>query len=99
MGSTVRVSDQVAGFVRSLAPEPRARLRAGIKSLADGAGDIKPLHGELSGWYRLRVDSFRVLFTEKASPGGRVVDCVYANRRSVVYDLFRELLRNELLGG
>ena len=93
----VRVSGQVAGFVKSLAPEPRRALRAGIKSLAPGQGDIKNLEGELAGWSRLRVQTYRVVFKEIRKDGQRIVDCVYANRRNVVYDLFKEILRNQLL--
>jgi mRNA-degrading endonuclease RelE of RelBE toxin-antitoxin system len=93
----VRVSPQVEAFVKSLAPEPRAALRGGIKALAHGQGDIKHLEGELAGWCRLRVQTYRVVFKELWKDGIRVVDCVYGNRRSVVYDLFKEILRNQLL--
>jgi len=93
----VRVSGQVEGFVKSLAPEPRKTLRAGLKSLADGQGDIKHLEGELAGWSRLRVQTYRVVFKEIWQDGRRMVDCVYVNRRSVVYDLFKEILRNQFL--
>ena len=93
----VRVSAQLEGFVKSLAPEPRKALRTGIKSLAGGRGDIKHLEGELVGWNRLRVQTYRVVFKEIWKDGQRIVDCVYANRRSVVYDLFKEILRSQLL--
>ena len=93
----VRVSAQVEGFVKSLAPEPRQALRTGIKSLAGGQGDLKHLEGELAGWSRLRVQTYRVVFKEIWQGGQRVVDCAYVNRRSVVYDLFKELLRNQFL--
>ena len=93
----VRVSGQVEGFVKSLAPEPRRALRAGTKSLAPGQGDIKHLEGDLAGWSRLRVQTYRVVFKETWQNGQRLVDCVYANRRSVVYDLFKEILRSQLL--
>jgi hypothetical protein len=38
-----------------------------------------------------------VVFKETWQNGQRLVDCVYANRRSVVYDLFKEILRSQLL--
>jgi mRNA-degrading endonuclease RelE of RelBE toxin-antitoxin system len=93
----VRVTAQVEGFVKSLAPDPRKALRTGIKSLAAGQGDIKHLEGDLVGWSRLRVHTYRVVFKEIWTDGQRIVDCVYANRRSVVYDLFKEILRNQFL--
>jgi mRNA interferase RelE/StbE len=93
----VRVSEQVEHFVKALAPEPRQALRSGIKRLADGKGDLKPLEANLAGWQRLRVKTYRVVFKEIWENGERVVDCPYVNRRSVVYDLFKELLKNQLL--
>jgi mRNA-degrading endonuclease RelE of RelBE toxin-antitoxin system len=93
----IRVSTQLESFVKALAPEPRKALRTGIKLLASGQGDIKHLEGELAGWSRLRVHTYRVVFTEIWRDGQRIVDCVYANRRSVVYDLFKEILRNQFL--
>ena len=92
----IRVSEQVEHYVKALAPEPRQVLRSGIKGLADGKGDLKSLEADLMGWQRLRVMSYRVLFKEYWKSGNRVIDCVYINRRSVVYELFRELLKNQL---
>jgi mRNA-degrading endonuclease RelE of RelBE toxin-antitoxin system len=94
----IRVSQQVESFVKGLAPEPRRALRGGIKGLADGEGDLKHLEADLEGWQRLRVNSCRVVFKEFWESGQRTVDCVYVNRRSVVYDLFKELLKNQLMG-
>lgn len=93
----IRVSDQVEAFVKALAPDPKKILRAGINALAEGAGDIKYLEADLLGWQRLRVQNFRVVFTATFVAGTRFVDCVYVNRRAVVYELFKELLRNQLL--
>ncbi len=93
----VRVSRQVESLVKSLAPDPRKALRAAIKALPAGQGDIKHLEGPLVGWSRLRVQTYRIVFKEVWEHGQRMVDCVYVNRRSVIYDLFKELLRNQLL--
>jgi len=43
MKTKVRVEAQVEEFVKSLAPDPRRRLRQAIKGLASGRGDIKRL--------------------------------------------------------
>jgi mRNA-degrading endonuclease RelE of RelBE toxin-antitoxin system len=98
MRTEVRVSSQVEGFVKSLAPEPRRALRQGIKALAQDSGDIRILEGKLAGWCRLRVGGYRVLFKETSESGVRVVNCVFAQRRSVVYEMFAELLADELAG-
>ncbi len=96
MKTEVRIAPQVEEFVKSLAPEPRQALRRAIKGLAKEAGDIKALEGKLAGWKRLRVAGFRVLFKETAERGIRVINCVFANYRSVVYEMFAQLLAAEL---
>ena len=96
MRTEVRVAPQVEQFVKSRAPEPRQALRKAIKDLAAEQGDIKALEGKLAGWNRVRVSSYRVLYKETAERGVRIVNCVYANHRSVVYVLFQQLLADEL---
>ncbi len=92
MKTRVRVSAQVEGLVKSLAPDPRKRLRQAIKDLAADRGDIQPLEGKLADYSRLRVAAYRVIFTSRAERGVRVIDCIYAERRSVVYEVFLQLL-------
>jgi mRNA interferase RelE/StbE len=82
---TVVVSDQVAAFVRRLAPEPRRALRQALRDLAAGKGDIRQLEAPLDGYNRLRVGAYRVIF---AYGDKRVVECVFAERRSLVYEIF-----------
>ena len=96
MRTEVRVAPQVEQFVKSRAPEPRQALRKAIKGLASEQGDIKALEGKLADWNRLRVSSYRVLYKETAESGVRIINCVYANHRSVVYELFQKLLSDEL---
>jgi mRNA-degrading endonuclease RelE of RelBE toxin-antitoxin system len=82
--------------VKSRAPEPRRALRKAIKGLAAEQGDTKGLEGKLAGWNRLRVSSYRVLYKETTRSGMRIINCVYANHRSTVYELFQQLLADEL---
>lgn len=97
MKTEVRVAPQVAQFVKARAPEPRRALTLAIKALSKDQGDIKLLEGKLAAWQRLRVSSYRVIFKETVERGTRVVNCVYANHRSVVYELFQQLLADELI--
>ena len=82
---TVVVSDQVLAFVRRLAPEPRRTLRQALRDLAAGKGDIRQLEAPLEGYSRLRVGAHRVIF---AYGEKRVIECVFAERRSLVYEIF-----------
>jgi mRNA-degrading endonuclease RelE of RelBE toxin-antitoxin system len=72
MKTKVEISDQVLNFVRSLAPEPRRSLRLALRGLEDERGDIKQLEGDLAGWCRLRVTSYRVIFRYEMEEGQRV---------------------------
>ena len=81
------------GFLRRLAPQPRRSLRLALKALAKGEGDIKPLEGALMGYSRLRVSSYRVIVFYR-SPNE--IECVFAERRSIIYEIFAEALRETL---
>jgi mRNA interferase RelE/StbE len=82
---SVQIKEQVRAFQATLGPESRRDLKRAILRLADEAGDIKALRDNLAGYYRLRVGRYRVVF--RYLPG-RVVDCVYLNERSLVYEIF-----------
>lgn len=90
----VRLSPQVVDFVRSLAPEPRRRLRQALRDLARGKGDIRHLEGPLQNYCRLRVGSYRIIF---AYAQGRTIDCVFAEQRSIVYEVFAEEMIERLI--
>jgi len=91
----VEVSTQVADFVKRLPPEPRRLLRRALRDLAKEKGDIKPLEGPLDGYCRLRVGGYRVVLSYTAS--GRI-QCVFAERRSIVYEVFALALSAALSG-
>ena len=95
MKTRVELDPAVADFVRALAPEPRRRLREGLRRLEEEKGDLKPLEADLAGYVRLRVGSYRVIIRFHTERDGRVARCVYAERRPVVYELFSEILRGQ----
>ncbi len=95
MTTRVELDPQVADFLRALAPEPRRRLRTALRGLREEKGDLRALEGELGDYHRLRVGSYRILVRFYADPHGRVARCVYAEHRSVVYELFASLLTSE----
>ena len=92
----VKVSPQVQAYVQSLAPEPRRALARAIKVLAACCGDRKQLEGDLDGYARLRVAGHRVIFKARSEAGVRVIDCLFAERREVVYKLFENELKRML---
>ncbi len=95
MMNKVRIHPRVWAFCQALPPEPRRRFGTALQGLETDRGDIKSLEGRLSGYYRLRVGAYRILFSAEIFDGQRVISCHYAEHRSIVYEVLeaRENLR------
>lgn len=84
----ISASEQVARWLSGLPPEPKRRVRAALRGLQAWSADIKPLHGELESFYRLRIGGYRIVFRVSA---GQMIQLEYADTRDVVYEAFRQL--------
>ena len=84
----ISASEQVVEWLSRLAPEPKRRVRAAVRGLENWRGDIGALHGELQGFYRLRIGGYRIVF--RVMPR-QVIRLEYADTRDVVYEVFRQL--------
>jgi mRNA-degrading endonuclease RelE of RelBE toxin-antitoxin system len=93
--SRIIIHAQAEAFIGALAPEPRARLVRAMKKLS--AGDVKSLEGRLAGYWRLREGGYRIIFADSLKEGVRTFDCLFAERRSFVYELFEQILAEQLL--
>ncbi len=91
----VRLTRQVVDFVRSQAPEPRRRLRQALRDLAQDEGDVRSLEGPLQDYQRLRVGPYRIVL-RRTTP--KTIDCVFAERRGIVYEIFSEAMLDRLSG-
>jgi mRNA-degrading endonuclease RelE of RelBE toxin-antitoxin system len=89
----VELSKQVVDFVRRLPPEVKGAVRAALRQLGKGKGDIKALEPPLDGYCRLRVGGYRILLSYTK---GGAVQCIFAERRSVVYEVFADAVRMAL---
>ena len=89
MPTKVIVADRVLEYQRAQAPLPRRRIKAGIVALAEGAGDIKALHGNLEGLCRLRIGEHRLVYRHR---GGRI-EIFYAAPRKIVYEYLASHIR------
>jgi mRNA interferase RelE/StbE len=85
MSRALRVSIQVVDFAKRLAPEPRRAVKRALQELRAEHGDIRALEGPLSGYYRLRVGRFRIIF---AYASDSAIDAVFTEERSLVYEVF-----------
>jgi mRNA-degrading endonuclease RelE of RelBE toxin-antitoxin system len=63
-------------------------VRVALRNLETWRGDIAPLHGELEGFYRLRIGGYRVVF--RVMPR-QMIRVEYADTRDVVYEVLRQL--------
>ena len=90
----VVVSDQVVEFVRHLAPEPRRLVRRALRNLAAWKGDVRQLEAPLEGYSRLRVSAYRIIFSYGRR---RTIECVFAERRSLVYEIFARALAEQFI--
>jgi len=72
-------------------------LRQAIQGLADGPGDIKRLEGNLAGDSRLGAAGCRGIFQKRSEHGVRIIDCIFAERRAMVYEIFVQLLAEQTL--
>ena len=88
----VNLAAQVVDFFGQLAPEPRKKLRLALRRLEQEKGDIKSLEGKLTGYQRLRSGSHRVVFARKVRNGRPEIDCVFAEHRALVYEVFSAAL-------
>ena len=61
------------------------------------AGDTKPLEGRLADYWRLKSGGYRIVLMDSVKNGVRTFECVFAERRSVVYELLEQLLIEESL--
>ena len=93
---TVRLAPQVVDFIGSLAPQPRRRLRLALRELSRGKGDVEPLEGPLQDYCRLRVGPYRIIISY-GKP--RIIECVFAERRSIIYEVFADAMIARLLRG
>jgi mRNA interferase RelE/StbE len=83
----VAVGEPVSRYIRGLSPEPRRAIRKALKALCTERGDIRSLEDELSGFYRVRVGKYRILFRYR---GDATIEVPYIAERPVVYEIFEE---------
>lgn len=83
----MKFSDQVTAALKRLHPDARKNIRRTLDNLAAGRDcDTAPLEDELTGFHRLRVGKYRVIYRRDAS--GRII-AEFLGPRSDVYDEFK----------
>ncbi|MDE3066109.1 MAG: hypothetical protein KGJ60_01015 [Verrucomicrobiota bacterium] len=85
----ISASDPVQRWLVALPPDTQKRVRAALRGLQNGRGDIKALRGELEGFCRLRIDGLRIVYSQHR---GQIIRLEYADTRDVVYETFLKVL-------
>lgn len=92
----VSIARRVRSFINGLSPQPKKALREGLRFLEEETGDSKALVGNFSGYYRLRVQKYRVIYRYARADEESGIKCVFAEGRAVVYELFADELRRNM---
>lgn len=93
MSFKVKVRPQVWIFATTLGMEHRRAFKRAVLGLATEKGDIKALGDKLSGYYRLKVARYRIIF--RYTPE-RMIECVFAEERKLIYEVFESEMRRIL---
>jgi mRNA-degrading endonuclease RelE of RelBE toxin-antitoxin system len=91
---------QPEAFIKSLSPEPRREIRQAIKKLAAGKTsglDLRALEGPLHGYMRLRVRTYRAIYSVETVARGPALVFVAAGPRSTIYEVFERILAEQRL--
>ena len=71
-------------------------MRAALRDLAREHGDIKHLEGPLQDYFRLRIRDYRIIF--QYAREGKTIQCLFAERRSLIYEIFERTIHEKLFG-
>lgn len=91
----VILEDQPFVFIRRQSPDVRKQLRAAIHAVERGDVFPIPLEKELEGFYKLVMDSYRFILKHETGTAGPLFKVVFAERRSVIHKLFKQILSLE----
>jgi mRNA interferase RelE/StbE len=95
MKVAVVVQSPVYEFVRRLAPEPRCAIKRALRLLRGERGDIRALEGRLTGYFRLRLGKYRILFRYA---NATAIEAIFAKERGIVYEEFEAEFLKKLKG-
>ena len=89
------IEEQVLNFIRRQPPEARRRIREALHEVENDTAYPQPLEDELEGFYKLKIDRIRIILQSESGGEGPVLKAVFAERRSVVYEIFKQILSLE----
>jgi mRNA-degrading endonuclease RelE of RelBE toxin-antitoxin system len=91
----VTVEPQPREFIRRQPPATRQQLREALHAIERGKIFPEPLDEELESFYKVRVENCRLIVQHVAGEAGPFFRVVFIERRSVVYEMFRQIIALE----
>jgi mRNA-degrading endonuclease RelE of RelBE toxin-antitoxin system len=88
----ITLEEQPLDFIRRQPPQSKKCLRDALHAVEQGAAFPEPLEDELEGFYKLKVERYRLILQSVASDKGPRFRVVFAERRKVVYEIFSQIL-------
>jgi len=90
------VPDETADFLRSLHPEIKRKIRAGLNIIVSEPGAGKSLQDELRGLRSVKIGRFRIIYKVASK---RIVEIVAIGPRKTVYEETYRLLKKSQIPG
>lgn len=87
----LKIPDDIAHLIRTLHPELKKKIRAGLKTLLSNPAEGKALKDELAGLRSFRIGRFRIIYRE----GRNVIELVAIGPRERIYEDTYRLLKKE----
>jgi mRNA-degrading endonuclease RelE of RelBE toxin-antitoxin system len=91
MKTKLVIETQVLEFIRRQPPETRRHLRAALHEIERGETFPEPLDDELEGFYKVKVDDCRFILKSEPGDTAPLFKVAFAERRKVVYEMFRQI--------
>jgi mRNA-degrading endonuclease RelE of RelBE toxin-antitoxin system len=88
----ITIEQQPLEFIKRQPPETRKRLREALHAVEQGKTFPEPLENDLEGFYKLKVDRFRLILQSVSGKHGPRFRVVFAERRNVAYEIFGQIL-------
>jgi mRNA-degrading endonuclease RelE of RelBE toxin-antitoxin system len=92
MNFKLRITDDLAGFIRGSHPELKRKIKSALKHILSDPHAGKHLRDELHGLMSYRVGRFRIIYRLAAD---HVIEIVAIGPRRVIYELTYRIVKKE----
>jgi mRNA-degrading endonuclease RelE of RelBE toxin-antitoxin system len=91
-GYKLRISDELAGFVRGAHPELKRKIKSALKRILSDPYSGKSLREELKGLSSYRIGRFRIIYRVVSN---YVIEIAAIGPRRVIYEITYRIVKKE----